>query len=622
MNVLIGLTILVLGILVLVWTRKNSSHSWASSSSISLVRGSCESQALNAYNLVIHLFLNVLGTAILAMSNYIQQISTSPNAKDILKRVSTGKEVRFGSNMPSSLFFYNQKKTLVAFWCVLVMMSLPIHLALNSATGFAVQEVHTSIYGVRAIDVDRDRSIRMLLSSGDDTLISAVPWSTIKTWGNITSLQCVQYLNERPFVLHYRNLLGIINPTSPFNNTIQYQDRDSIDSYWTTYGDPDLTVEVNESLDRRVHNQASVSVTESDLLYCYIDLVPSTCKVTIRWLPLLTVGLIVTLKGFLILMGLLYLPHFQNRVYNCLGDVISLGIAYPEVVENIQTYPLIHGKRRLFWWRSLGLMDYATLVFWWASITAVIAIGWSEIATLRGTVQLTLGDIDSRTFLDLPKGFPVVMLVANTPQVWVSIGYFLWNNQISRMWMEKEWRSYYLRARTPRVSFDAKQPGTVTKRQLQLPYWLTGIIMIASVGLHWLVSQTLTLIEAEEGNFVNFSPTAIFCVGIVSAVLVFILNIFYFIPTTSWMPLMRGSVQTVLYYCGGLQSELPEHGIAWGDISTKTLRLAGFGESVKPMIPDAIYPSEIIDDDSFSEEWDHRLDAGQRSFPDSNLILQ
>lgn len=121
--------------------------------------------------------------------------------------------------------------------------------------------------------------------------------------------------------------------------------------------------------------------------------------------------------------------------------------------------------------------------------------------------------------------------------------------------------------------------------------------MALNTVLHWLVSQTLFVVEIlpnqqKPANFyLNFSPLAIICVGGASTILVLGMTIFYFVPIKSWMPLMAGSLRTVLESCLYLPSPpLPKGGIMWGDISTERQRLAGFGILAAELVPGAIYP--------------------------------
>jgi hypothetical protein len=126
--------------------------------------------------------------------------------------------------------------------------------------------------------------------------------------------------------------------------------------------------------------------------------------------------------------------------------------------------------------------------------------------------------------------------------------------------------------------------------------------MMLSTTMHWLVSQTLMVVEidAPDGTtfYLNYSPFAILCIGTVATVLVLGMTIYYFIPIRADMPLMAGSARIVFESCKGLPSKLPPAGIAWGDISTSTERLAGFGEIVGPLIVGAEYPGVIAEERS------------------------
>ena len=92
--------------------------------------------------------------------------------------------------------------------------------------------------------------------------------------------------------------------------------------------------------------------------------------------------------------------------------------------------------------------------------------------------------------------------------------------------MEREWRNFYCRRRKPRVSFKTADQGLRSTRWLQLPYWATGILMCVNTALHWLVSQTMFVVEILKDNsfdsefYINYSPLAIMTIGIASSILV------------------------------------------------------------------------------------------------------
>jgi hypothetical protein len=185
--------------------------------------------------------------------------------------------------------------------------------------------------------------------------------------------------------------------------------------------------------------------------------------------------------------------------------------------------------------------------------------------------------------------------------LWLSFGYLLWNNQVTRIWIEREWRAYYQKRHIPRVSYDTDEVGFRPTRWLQLPYWLTGSLMVISTLMHWLVSQTLFVVEIlAQGNnhfyYLNFSPLAIILIGVVATVLVVAITVYYYIPVRTWMPFMAGSARVVFGSCTRLSAKLPVHGLAWGDVSTPTERLAGFGETVRPLVMGVTYPNLLADE--------------------------
>jgi len=51
--------------------------------------------------------------------------------------------------------------------------------------------------------------------------------------------------------------------------------------------------------------------------------------------------------------------------------------------------------------------------------------------------------------------FSLLIVIAKSPTIWVSIGYVLWNDQITKIWMEYEWQHFQHKHSIPRLSHDA-----------------------------------------------------------------------------------------------------------------------------------------------------------------------
>jgi hypothetical protein len=131
--------------------------------------------------------------------------------------------------------------------------------------------------------------------------------------------------------------------------------------------------------------------------------------------------------------------------------------------------------------------------------------------------------------------------------------------------------------------------------------------MVVSTLMHWLVSQTLFVVEVYFENptvmsvfHLHYSPLAIIIVGLIGITLVFGITSFYFLPMNTWMPVMAGSARVVFDSCVRLpRSKLPRAGIEWGDISRANDRMAGFGEEVSRMVEGVHYPGLISEEPNF-----------------------
>jgi hypothetical protein len=350
-----------------------------------------------------------------------------------------------------------------------------------------------------------------------------------------------------------------------------------------------------------------------------------------------------TIKAIVAFFSIRYHSHFRSRIYNSIGDMIVLGAEKKVLLKpGFKMFPGPFRSRKVRWVRALGVEDLLTAVFIFLSAAAVLAIGtlgWSHYSYGYGLSlsdclkERGLGSIDivfvpgsgsaPISEYEKPVTFPLQVLVANCPQIWLSIGYLLCNNQVTRIWMEREWRSFYLRRHRPRVSHYSRETGLLPTRWLQVPYWLTGILMALSTMLHWLLSQMMFVVEiltdktghADSQFYTNFSTFAGLVVGAVATVLILALTIYSFVPIRTSMPLMGGSTRMVIESSRMLITPLPEEGVAWGDISRSGIPMAGFGEDVGPLVEGAVNVS--------GKEEESEIDArrGYSSHSDSRPLI-
>lgn len=123
-----------------------------------------------------------------------------------------------------------------------------------------------------------------------------------------------------------------------------------------------------------------------------------------------------------------------------------------------------------------------------------------------------------------------MILLANTPQILLTFLYFAYNNLYTSMLLAKEWSGYAIGPQALRVTAPiGKQLSTY---RLNLPYRYGVPLLAMSIILHWLVSETIYVVNLDEYTFrdekrgaitdCGCSPTALLTTTIVGAIVLLI----------------------------------------------------------------------------------------------------
>ena len=96
------------------------------------------------------------------------------------------------------------------------------------------------------------------------------------------------------------------------------------------------------------------------------------------------------------------------------------------------------------------------------------------------------------------------VLLANLPQALISFIYVTYNGLFTTMLANREWASYSIKRAALRVSVPG--PGQRSTYFLQLPYTWSIPLIVASILLHWFVSQSIFLARIavyKDGTLVS-----------------------------------------------------------------------------------------------------------------------
>lgn len=108
-----------------------------------------------------------------------------------------------------------------------------------------------------------------------------------------------------------------------------------------------------------------------------------------------------------------------------------------------------------------------------------------------------LGTISDNSLIEATAGLSLIqnVVLANAPQIVASVSYILFNQLLTCLLLSREFTVYSVKRAGLRVtSPQGRQRSTLW---LSLPYRFSLPLLTASVILHWALSQTIFLAEAE-----------------------------------------------------------------------------------------------------------------------------
>ena len=126
-------------------------------------------------------------------------------------------------------------------------------------------------------------------------------------------------------------------------------------------------------------------------------------------------------------------------------------------------------------------------------------LAWDTTSLYKVPFTLGFGAINVAAIIQLPHStIESSILLANTPQLILSILYFAYNSLWTCMLLVEEWAGYFKKRKPLRVtSRTGHQRSTY---RLQLPYRYGIPLVVIWAVLHWLVSQSLFLVVINFHN--------------------------------------------------------------------------------------------------------------------------
>ncbi|KAI0554466.1 hypothetical protein F4679DRAFT_526149 [Xylaria curta] len=245
--------------------------------------------------------------------------------------------------------------------------------------------------------------------------------------------------------------------------------------------------------------------------YCLAKSLETTCHIGVSPVLLLVVVLCVISKTSIAVLVTIVLGRQNQRPLVTLGDCLASFIEKPDVETS--GFPAIANLRGMFifsgraQWkiprkkqavvipRRLWLISYSLFIL--AIAVSILLVLYS----VQNIGSLFFGEFlagNRNPVIQLPVwGFLQCVLIANTPQVLLSLWYFSFNNLFTHLQVANEWEQFgtdYLPLRVTEP--EGKQNSTY---RLQLPYRYSLPLITLSASLHWLLSNTIYVIVSNGG---------------------------------------------------------------------------------------------------------------------------
>ncbi|OJJ85461.1 uncharacterized protein ASPGLDRAFT_1513942 [Aspergillus glaucus CBS 516.65] len=465
----------------------------------------------------LHFLINVLSTIMLAASNYCMQW------------------LDIGVPSMKNLSFVGRKRRML--WISLLVSSLPIHLMFVSYPillapadfDFKDPPDHDPVFASCF-----ERNVAMNVQDFYSQNFSG-------DFEELDKQKCL-HTHAVDFIAGQGTLVLFTNDLTALNESLRWISMGNARYDYTK--DPFKWIWASERLFR------SFPTDELPVDHCLSQKVEEKCQLLFSLPICLTVIFCNVIK-----VVCMFATAYDDRksIFLTVGDAVSSFLRNPDattegrcllgksdVTKGRQSWPndlsaekptnLLNNKR---WIRSVSALSWTTTITLYGETTflSLWNLGFGT-ATSSTIIQFCSDSYDSKSCAQI---IPMV-LVANSPQILVSIAYFLYNSILTNMLLAAEYNDYAGQRKPLRVSWPKGfQRSTY---YLSLPYRYSIPLLVTHAVLHWLVSQSLFFVEILPfdilGNPIaeyrlvtcGFSPIAIiFAIALGSVMVCIILGL-------------------------------------------------------------------------------------------------
>ncbi|KAH6867812.1 hypothetical protein B0T10DRAFT_502133 [Thelonectria olida] len=624
LNATTATLVLLINVGITIWSATRNSLSEDDAALRTLYKGDCVTT--HTLNTIIHLVINIFSSLLLAASNYSMQCLSAPTRHDVQTIHAKGRWMDIGVPSVHNLGNIPWKRKIP--WFLLMLSSLPLHLLYNSSVFSSFVVLDYGVWSVRDASAGATPIFSRNFSSlGDlddglygfkDSLGLQDLWNLARA-DELEKLSPLDCINEyaTAFQTSRSNLLLVTDPGS--DEELQGIPLWKIDSrfennrfpncvpkvYEWICGSPDCENPCRGRLPEVRANASDWRPFGRRVKYCLSKQVPQKCRLHFStWIMAVVIGANVIKVSVMLWLTFCHPPELLLVIGDAIKSFLSSPDAYSTescLVTGEQVKYAVngawHGPRpwtrvrrrwatavsRRRWIVSLALyvvlLGVSIFFLVWGINTIV---GSHSISTLW---KLGFGAASETALISLPSWMQDsamsmiwVVFFANLPQLCFSFLYFQYNALFTGMLAAREWSTFGVKRRGVRVSSNPHGKQR-TRYFLQLPYRWGLPLLLMSILVHWLLSQSIFIVSLQHGDneytfysACGYSPTAIISVILVSFFLVAAVAITGFQRLPTAMPVVGSCSLAIAAAChhheGIPQPNAPLTRLKWGVTQT------------------------------------------------------
>ncbi|KIK53553.1 hypothetical protein GYMLUDRAFT_232735 [Collybiopsis luxurians FD-317 M1] len=562
-----AIVVLLLNIVILIWSGMKSR--WSSSGPV--FQGDCDT--VGHISIGIHLVINVLSTLLLGASNYVMQSLCAPTRSEVDKAHARGSWLNIGGQSLRNLKHQSRSKKLL--WLALCTSSIPLHLFDRFAECDEDGETFLDLSGWQVLDSSQclEAYATDFVSDRNDVIVMI--GSSYTPNGKIVDLGfgLQAYMTTQPGSTSFDWICSDPEKEDRWNcgpkNTSYCSDSQHCSSSWKQINPLEWDL-------AWVPNYTAFS-DSSRVNYCISQPVNSRCQLESN-LPLLVTVIIFNMVKVVCMA--LAAGKINDKPLVTIGDAIvsftdnpdphtiGMCLVLPRQFktkrhsENIRPALLPYQPKNIRWLNAATRRHWILTICLAFSIVlgllvyAVLNLKSNGTQGLTALWQLGIGKPHAQTIIRnwaIPtQGYGALtasVLVANSPQLILSMIYIVFNSLCTTLFLELEWSSYARFRKPLRVSSPTGEQRSTYF--LQIPYRFALPLMAYSTALHWLVSQSIFLVkinyqEIINSSFCGYSPMGMILSTVVAASLILSAVVFAFFRHLDGNMPLAGSCSTAI----------------------------------------------------------------------------